>query len=155
MISVFLNPKDEGEALQTEIRFFSNNPTLGKLIWWQLVGDSLSPTNISANQIGQYSRTLPFWQKDNLPIKMLHVREMFLTQGTKPIVFYFHCGQGQDRTGEFAGSYQMTFQSSSFEDAYNYNLKIGMDVPENINAFQWYCLYLKYSMNFAMNCTIP
>jgi protein tyrosine/serine phosphatase len=62
----------------------------------------------------EMSKELPFWQTDKLPQKMLEIREIFLKKHEKPLVIYFHCGQGQDRTGEFAGSYQMTFKGRKF-----------------------------------------
>jgi len=153
----FLNPGNDGEPipLQTEISFFANNPSLGKLLWWELVGDKLSPEDVkSLPLLRNLSVTLPYWQVDQLPLKMLKVRELLFTQANKPVVLYFHCGQGQDRTGEFAASYLMTYKGETFQSVWEYNKKVGMDVPENIHAMQWYCYYLRFGTNFNLDCQL-
>jgi len=76
-----------------------------------------------------------------------------------------------------SGSYLMHYKGQSWAQVYNYNVKVvkrdspshtgytfifadltnsqGMDQAPNIRAFQWYCYYLKYSMSFNLDCTIP
>jgi len=67
-------------------------------------------------------------------------------------VLYFHCGHGQDRTGELAGAYRLKYTTDSFADVWRENKEMGMDVPENINALLWYCLYLEQSEGMPRGC---
>lgn len=50
---------------------------------------------------------------------------MFIVQGIdKPIVIYFHCGHGQDRTGEMAGAYELQYLNIPFLTIWTFNTSI-------------------------------
>lgn len=39
--------------------------------------------------------------------------------------------------GEFAGAYSMQYLNQSFQQVWDFNSKLGMDVPENSNFFKF------------------
>ncbi|CEM32281.1 unnamed protein product [Vitrella brassicaformis CCMP3155] len=45
-----------------------------------------------------------------------------------------------------------TDRTDSFADVWRENKEVGMDVPENINALLWYCLYLEQSEGKPRGC---
>ena len=61
-------------------------------------------------------------------------------------IILLHCGQGQDRTGQMAAAYQLYMRNHStylpsdltYAQVLNEQLARGMDVPENLNALEWF-----------------
>jgi len=43
---------------------------------------------------------------------------------SQPVVIYFHCTAGTDRTGEFAGSYYMKYLHYSFNKTMQTNYEV-------------------------------
>jgi len=153
-----LNPNqtDEADAYNVELQFFATNPSLGKLISWPLVGDETSPWDVTDPvQLQQLAVSLSSWEPDNLPVAVQTLRSYLQMANQIPTVTYIHCGHGQDRTGELAGSYMMQYQKWSFEQTWDYNVNMGMDVVENMNAMEWDCEYLFYGLNYTLNCSKP
>lgn len=105
------------------------------------------------------AKLFPVWNRDEIHTKtqlvydVLHNRQSadLLSQALETsrreniaLVIYVHCGHGQDRTGQFAGSYALRFdKKSTWEDVWNFNKNLGMDVPVNLNALEWTCLWLE------------
>ncbi|KAL0483018.1 imidazoleglycerol-phosphate dehydratase [Acrasis kona] len=145
-----LNPSlaDEIDGLNVERAFFKQNPNKGKLIHYPFVGDNNNPKNITDPQERyKLSITLPSWQKDLLYFRLRFLHNQMKT-ASKSTVFYFHCGHGQDRTGELSATYEMQFMNKSYNTVMDFNIKLGMDVPENINAVDWYCEYLQNGKSY-------
>lgn len=117
----FLNDQeaDEKAALAIERNFFNDNPVrydhsqqvfdfiplmrkifniflhlkhIGKLVWWPLYGDQMSPYNYSQIVMEKLAINLPYWQPDKLTEKMHIVRYLLETQESGPFLYYFHCG---------------------------------------------------------------
>jgi len=153
----FLQPNLDGEgaALGTESLFFQQHPSRGSLLWWQLIGDTVNASMLPIEEVEALAKALPFWQADQLPQKMLLLRQLLWQPAAKTTVLYVHCGHGQDRTGEMSASYLMQYKGQSWEQVYTFNTKMGMDQVPNILAMQWYCYYLKYSMAYSLDCTLP
>ena len=61
-------------------------------------------------------------------------------------IILLHCGQGQDRTGQMAAAYQLYMRNHStyipgdlsYAQVLNEQIARGMDVPENLNALEWF-----------------
>lgn len=67
------------------------------------------------------------WQPDQMPEKTVQIREILelgVVGINVPIVVYVHCGHGQDRTGEMAGSYELQYLTWSFQQIWSYNVGI-------------------------------
>jgi len=95
------------------------------------------------------AETLNDWQlPDQLPIKMELINSLMHTRGPngRPLLMYVHCEAGEDRTGEFSGSYYVKWLGWTYKQALDYDDHIEsrniMTVSKN--AFQWYCYYLYY-----------
>jgi protein tyrosine/serine phosphatase len=69
-------------------------------------------------------------------------------------VIYFHCGHGQDRTGELAAAYLLQYTAASFQEVWRFNRNLGMDVPANINAMQWLCEWVRVTARPTLNCAL-
>jgi len=139
-----VNNSDEVAALQVEIDYMKQNPSLGYLLNWPLQGDVLGPYNYSIINREYLATTLPAWQPDQLAAKVKFIKSL-LTRQTKvtdlPLVVYVHCGHGQDRTGEMTGAYELQYNLKTFQEIWSYDTGMGMDVVENEHSLQWYCLY--------------
>jgi len=158
-----LNPNlaDELPALQMEINFFTQNPTLGSIVNWPLLGDARGPLNYTASQRRSLAEHLQSWQPDQLPQKTGILRRLLRAgvpnDGNLPTVIYVHCGHGQDRTGEMIGTYQLEYTSTTFQKIWATNTGMGMDVEVNMNSLQWFCAYWAAvnNKNFNTFCALP
>ena len=64
-----------------------------------------------------------------------------------PVVVFFHCEEGVDRTGEVAAGYAMKYLNQTFQEVMTFNDHV---ISRNIEkasfqAAQWYCWYLYYA----------
>eukprot|EP01111_Echinosteliopsis_oligospora_P011861 TRINITY_DN4007_c0_g1_i1.p1 TRINITY_DN4007_c0_g1~~TRINITY_DN4007_c0_g1_i1.p1 ORF type:complete len:193 (+),score=42.68 TRINITY_DN4007_c0_g1_i1:239-817(+) len=146
-----LDPTDpvEGPALTVEKDFFATNNSLGMLHSWPFYGDVLSPLNYTESGMLYMAERLNDWQQDQLPYHSAVIRRFLEINDYSdlPAVVYFHCGHGQDRTGELAGTYELQYLSTSFYSLWQYNINMGMDVVANKNAMMWFCEYWKININ--------
>ncbi len=148
-------PQDDKECLKVERKFFEKNikyyPQLSAsshVVNWPIHGDKHSPYSIhNITQRNLKSKNFDIWSSDGLPIlvDMLHtnIHERYPIS----IVFFVHCMEGVDRTGEIIGAYQMKYQNKSLEDIIYEDTLInnGKAAPKlfNLNSLLWYELYLK------------
>jgi len=141
-----------------EKAFFAENPTLGNFTDWVIVGDLTGPNEYPASVVKDRAITLPVWQIDKLPARLVQLRTILNSPGPNniPVVIYIHCEAGSDRTGEVSGAYYLTYlKFPSFADVIALDDKIaGRPIKnESANALQWYCYYLQYAKNYTISCS--
>ncbi|RUS33320.1 hypothetical protein BC938DRAFT_472124 [Jimgerdemannia flammicorona] len=148
-IITLLNHTDpsESDALNTEMSFALNHTDLiAELVWWELGGETLAPADQPPVTRDALARTFRQWDYDKLPdrIELLNkkVHGASSTSTKKNIVWYFHCGHGQDRTGELSGAYNLRWMNQTYAQVVAYNNALGWDVPQNQHAMEWYSLWL-------------
>jgi len=150
----FKDPFEEPD-IKLENDFFIDNPTLGELRLQSILGDLTSPSIYPTFYIKSEAISLSSWQPDNLPKFIQTLHTLLYTPGPKnlPVVIYFHCECGCDRTGEVAGSYAMQYLNMTFYDAYAWDQSIAgrWILPNNEWAMEWYCSYLQYAMNMKVD----
>jgi len=140
-----------------ESKFFEKNPNVGNVTHWLTLGDAFPPEFYTEAERKQKAITLGSWQYDNLPKRVLVLRDYLYSSGPRPLVIYVHCECGIDRTGEIIGSYYMAYRSfPSFKAAWDLDNKIGgrQMLPWSVFALQWYCYYLQYAQNYAVDCSL-
>eukprot|EP00753_Platysulcus_tardus_P001272 PLAT11228.2.p2 GENE.PLAT11228.2~~PLAT11228.2.p2 ORF type:complete len:251 (+),score=116.18 PLAT11228.2:26-754(+) len=133
------------QHIQAEHAWFDDHSELGEWISAPVYGDAVSPFLINSNLRAAMMDHYPHWQIDDFPSKLDHVRSLVETQGDRPVIVYFHCEAGVDRTGEMYGAYMMKYHGQTLAQVLDYDSKVE---PRPINPFshhglQWYCLYLK------------
>jgi len=153
----FLSPYLPWEEAQRiiEMNFFSSNPNLGTFFSWPLNGDVTSPDIYPSWLLEERAKDLPNWQTDQLPELMQQVVSILHNHtAANPVVIYFHCEEGSDRTGEFAASYYMQYSNMTLEQSLQLDDKIaGRKIlkPQQWAA-EWYCWYLKYALGYNLTC---
>ena len=55
-----------------------------------------------------------------------------------------HIQRGIDRTGEFAGAYELAFMYKSLSEAISLHVTNRMMMEENALALTWWCMHLAY-----------
>jgi len=152
----FLNEilPDEREDLQIERAFFQQNPSVGNFINWPLYGDLSSPRIYPLPLREAMAKDLPDWQKDDVPDKISTVQQIFNNKTSVPIVLYYHCEAGSDRTGEFSAAIYMQYSNMTLDEALTLDNKIAQrDIAINCKwSAEWYCWYLKVKLNYDLTC---
>uniref|UniRef100_A0A6B2LFY6 Tyrosine specific protein phosphatases domain-containing protein n=1 Tax=Arcella intermedia TaxID=1963864 RepID=A0A6B2LFY6_9EUKA len=142
----------EDPDIKLETDFFSQNPSLGEIRLTQIIGTPTSPSIFPREFVQAEALDLPNWQHDKLPQFMQTLHQLLYTQGVNglPVVLYFHCECGCDRTGEIAGSYVMRYLNYTYAQAYAWDQQVaGRWILPNHNwAMEWFCEYLFYALNF-------
>eukprot|EP01138_Halocafeteria_seosinensis_P003533 gb/GECG01003611.1/.p1 GENE.gb/GECG01003611.1/~~gb/GECG01003611.1/.p1 ORF type:complete len:242 (+),score=26.12 gb/GECG01003611.1/:1-726(+) len=139
-----------------EKRFYQNHPSKANLTIWTLIGGLLPPQfvdNKTREQILEDPDLL--FAIDKLPSRLEQAHQWVHGMQDSPLVVYWHCEGGCDRTGEISGAYYVTYQGYNITAAYDKNTK-DCGRPENywsINMLGWYCLYYeKQSGNDIGDC---
>lgn len=161
---------NDGRELAAERRFFSDNPSVGQLVSWQIWGTLRCYFTIGqADQTEQdrLVRRLEDWLPDRLIRRTEALRYMLQTSwlpgltpfdpqyNPPPCVFYVHCDGGCDRTGEIIGGYRL-------RQGYAW-LKMWSEQPcqlnptksrpmgcNNYRALQWYAYWLNIQFGFNL-----
>jgi len=151
----YLEDPDEEPDIELEQNFFKSNPNLGEVRLTRIIGDLTPPSVYPTSYVKSEAMKLSSWQPDDLSTLIPAINALLATPGPQnlPVVVYFHCECGCDRTGEIAGSYVMTYLGYTYTQAYNWDQSIaGRWILPNHNwAMEWYCTYLQYAkgMNVA------
>eukprot|EP01112_Ceratiomyxa_fruticulosa_P006171 TRINITY_DN16968_c0_g1_i1.p1 TRINITY_DN16968_c0_g1~~TRINITY_DN16968_c0_g1_i1.p1 ORF type:complete len:247 (+),score=46.96 TRINITY_DN16968_c0_g1_i1:110-850(+) len=134
----------EKPDIELETKFFQQHPSLGLIGINITFGDIEDPKLLDQKDRDEKAQTLSQWQHDNLPARMLYLRELLYTPSPKPLVIYVHCECGCDRTGEVIGSYALKFLNMTFPQVMKWNDNIAERpiLPPNEFAIDWYCFYL-------------
>ncbi|KYR01244.1 putative protein tyrosine phosphatase [Tieghemostelium lacteum] len=153
-IKLIYGVSSEIPVIELERNFFAANSSLGEFGTNVTLGDLWDPNFIPKSDRIEWAKNLTEWQKDNLPQRMEDYYNILNTPLDKPVVLFFHCLCGCDRTGEIAASYVMRYFGWDFITALDWDEKIaGRPImPNNKWGAQWYCLYLKYSLNMDIDC---
>lgn len=174
LVDVCLLNEDD-EDVPVERQFFLDNPEKGSFVWYSTLGletekvmnacfNAIHPTetrqclhyqprNYTEEQVTTLAKTWPSWGNDDfLPSRLAAMRKVLTeVKADKPVVQYFHCQCGCDRTGEVAAAYYMTFRNRTFTQAMAYDIT----VPERAIGFgnqlmaQWYCEWLVATGRYA------
>ena len=91
----FLNVAEE-EDLEIEKKFWKENPNLGYLIKWPIVGSLLNPNDIPLDILKEALKIYPHDSPDELVKRTQVVYDLLHTKHPKPVVIYFHCEAGSD-----------------------------------------------------------
>lgn len=150
-------PQDpiERPDVSLEKAFFKLYPNYGEIHVLDVWGDIEDPNLINVEDRIQKAITLSQWQHDNLPEYIPTLRQLLYTIGNRPMVIYFHCECGCDRTGEVGAAYLMKFQNVTYEKAMAWNTAIaGRPIlPNHKFAVLWYCYYLNLVEGFSFPCS--
>jgi len=150
----YFNDPLETPDIILETDFFQSNPKLGEIRLTKIMGDATSPELYPTFYVEDEAMDLASWQPDDLPALIPSLRQVLYSPGPQnlPVVIYFHCECGCDRTGEIAGSYMMTYMNYTYTESYNWDQSIaGRWILPNHNwAMEWYCCYLRYSKGMAV-----
>lgn len=73
-----------------------------------------------------------------------------------PLVIYYHCEAGSDRTGEFSASYYMQWKNITLEQAIAIDEEVaGREIASlSLWASEWYCWYLKEALGYPLTCKL-
>jgi len=151
----YFNDTFEYPDIKLEQDFFRDNPSLGRYIGVQIWGDSYSPAWLLSYLRDEWATELGSWQHDNLPGFIPELRLFLTTKQSKPVVYYFHCEVGADRTGEIAGSYVIAYKNWTLAQAVAWDVQIAgrWILPNHEWAIQWYCYYLKNVFHYPLTCS--
>ncbi|EGG24442.1 hypothetical protein DFA_06592 [Cavenderia fasciculata] len=157
-IKLIYGLRDELPDIELESTFFANNSNFGEFNTNITLGDLTDPNLVPTEERIAWAKTLPTWQKDDLPSRMELYRDiLYDTSRDESIVLYIHCECGCDRTGEVFASYVIKYLGFSFSDAmqWDYSVAGRRILPNHQWATQWYCLYLQYVEGSSVDCTPP
>jgi len=137
-----LNPKIKSDNLEIDIeKMYFNN-----FYNFPIHGEKISPYSIkNITKRLELASTFNIWSRDKLPtfVDMMNenIKSKFLS------IQIYHCMQGVDRTGEIIGAYKMKIFKKCLKEIIQEDTKInqGKLAPKihNLNALEWYELYLK------------
>nr|CAG4712515.1 unnamed protein product [Naegleria fowleri] len=159
--------------LKVEKQFFQENPQVGALAHWTILGALVNGTDLpdwlrkelALNEAkwdleDQLLSRVPqlhawIWEKDSIHSALSNGLFNSYTEGT-PIVFYMHCEAGMDRTGEVAGAYYLKYFKWTFIQTLTYDYHIE-EHPRpiewaNQNALNWFCWHLFYTEGYPLDC---
>jgi hypothetical protein len=136
---------DEGETI-SEWTHFNDNPQDGQFIFWQTLGTQSNATDptVPAAMRKYLSSTFPAWTNDDLDTRVYALKALLDRPASQPLVIYFHCDEGCDRTGETAGAYRMRIHGQSWSTINQLNSQ-ECGRPQMCTWYmmmQWYCLWL-------------
>mmetsp|Transcript_16158 Transcript_16158/g.22563 ORF Transcript_16158/g.22563 Transcript_16158/m.22563 type:complete len:267 (+) Transcript_16158:48-848(+) len=138
------NLSDPGQ--KTELDFWKNHPELGEVFSWPTLGTILdvkhTPFEKEVVRSGSWAVR---GNADDLDSRMKMLNGMLKNITDVSTVFYVHCNAGCDRTGEFIGSYMMSYLG------YNATTAMGEDCRQcgrcpnfyATNAMGFWCLTLQ------------
>jgi hypothetical protein len=164
--------KEDEKKIAMEEKYFQEHPQKGYFVHYPIYGVNASSltracnaTNYTAcasneslqpNQYPQsvvqmlgrnYNSSSGLEQSDYLVERLANVNGLMEMTSKGPLVVYFHCTCGCDRTGEFYAAYAMRYLNQSFTEAIKYDTtvphrEIGYG---NQVAAEYFCEYLYYN----------
>ena len=139
--------KDDKRANNIEKKFFVNGSIF---LNFPIHGEKISPYSIeNITERNRLATTFNKWSRDKLPIFVdIMIEDMQTNWGVTYFVIY-HCMQGVDRTGEIIGAYEMRVFNKTLEEIIQEDTRINnarfAPKKHNLNALEWYELYLKFN----------
>jgi hypothetical protein len=139
--------------LSREKNFFEANPQLGEFRHYPLWG-TLANANLLSESLIKLGLKSGLWNNDKLGDLVAETKRILDTKADKPVVVYYHCEHGVDRTGEGSGAYYMTHLQWTYAKTIDYNFNI---IPRHMNfentlELNWYCWHLHYTQGFPNDC---
>jgi len=147
----------EDGDLEIEQEFFQNNPELGEVWNFPLMGMCFSPQGIPDSILASMTVDLNNWTWDKLPYMANLLRTYLETPQDISTVIYIHCEAGKDRTGELSGAYYLQYLKWNFQEVlqYDYNSPPERQIqPDMLNGLQWFCYYVKFQLNYDIDCSM-
>jgi len=142
----------------TEEDFFSSNSSLGKFVHNPIIGSISNPLWFPESVRKVMAEDTSGF--DNLSGTMKDLVNLLYASYPLPTVIYIHCEAGKDRTGEVSGSYYISQQNVTFNQALYYDdhcVEGSRDIETaSMWAFEWYCWYLKWNGDASyadLDCT--
>jgi hypothetical protein len=149
---------EDGTNVVSEHAFFANNSALGQFYFWHMVGTSSHPAaSLFDGQRDWLAATYADWGTDKLVSRVETLRTMLTSQNSPiPLVIFFHCDCGCDRTGQLAGAYAMRFHNASWDQVVATNRQVAgrPQLCPTHHQMQWYCVYANSVLNISStgNC---
>jgi hypothetical protein len=141
----------EWQSLVAESNFFAANPHVGRFSHWPMFGTNLNASTFDPSTRAFIAQQAPQPFGDYLPqLTDLLRAGLFapnLHNRSVPLVFYIHCSEGKDRTGQVSAAYYLKWLRMSWNDALYYDqMCVGAPralKPQLTWGAQWYCLELE------------
>lgn len=138
---------EDGTNVVSEMSFFLRNASVGRFLFWHMVGTrshAASPVFNASGVRAALAADYETWGSDKLVERVEMLGQMVQQSQKVPQVIFFHCDCGCDRTGQLAGGYMMRFQNKSWSEVVATNTKVAgrPQVCDTHFQMQWYCLYL-------------
>ncbi|MBM7070486.1 dual specificity protein phosphatase family protein [Shewanella sp. 202IG2-18] len=164
---------DERKDLNIENVYFDNNPDKGVLAHHAIFGQLVSYPRTLKKLFHQSSNAtlatikLPIFL-DKLPslIEQLgqcthkkqcdNLAPLYNNPDNLPVVIYFHCESGTDRTGNIAASYRMHYKNMGLNQAWNMNLNESYRSPNKAaqRETENYCARITPYSDWVSHCII-
>ena len=160
-VSLLYDWDNDGTELAVERKYFSDNPSNGKLVSWPIYGSLRCYYQADPAEQDRLVRTFDEWLPDTLIRRTETLRYMLQTSWVpgwtpfwpgyngQPCVFYVHCDGGCDRTGEIIGAYRLRQGYSWFDMYYEQPCDRPMGCS-NYRALQWYAIWLNQMFGFNL-----
>ena len=94
-------------------------------------------------------------QDDHLPQRVDKLHELLFSHRDRPVILYVHCEQGQDRTGQIIGAYQLKYGGMDWPTMFAYNREVTgrVPLPKHLNTLRYYCYHLQERFQNDLKCT--
>lgn len=150
----------EATELRAEKAYFaainsSSGPGPGsQLVHWPIIGDVVSPHAYDDTKDICLGKAKSYDERGDHMVTKTELLRGYLIENRPlpvPVVVYFHCDAGMDRTGEMYGDYSMRYKNQTYSQVYDYDNSIEGPGGRQINtvnkqALEWMCLYLQTSV---------
>ena len=164
---------DEHKDLQIETAYFENNPELGALAHHAITGQLVSYPEL-LKKLGKFntekqlsSIKLPVFI-DKFPTLVAQMGDcikqkkcdelapLYNNPDNLPVVVYFHCEAGTDRTGSLAAAYRFRFKDMSLNQAWQLNLQEISRAPYKVSKREAenYCARLTPFADWTTSCVV-
>ena len=156
-----LNPEKTSDlgCIDVEQWFFGNHTQLGRFQLYPILGNNVKPSNFDCRRRRELVETLGYWTHDKLPAFVSGIRDTLKsfkpTNEYDSLVVYVHCKEGEDRTGEVIGAYQMTYQNVDLATFIRNDTALaGHPAPSqpHLNSLLWYQLWIQHIRGLNKIC---
>eukprot|EP01065_Artemidia_motanka_P053639 TRINITY_DN9997_c0_g1_i1.p2 TRINITY_DN9997_c0_g1~~TRINITY_DN9997_c0_g1_i1.p2 ORF type:complete len:285 (+),score=113.99 TRINITY_DN9997_c0_g1_i1:62-856(+) len=139
------NPTDKGYL--KELEYWRKHPEQGQVHNWPMLGSLIDPDPLPAAARAALVKNGSWAVEgaaDHLDAHLKTTRDMLTTVGSTSKVMYAHCNAGCDRTGEFIGSYAMTYLGYNTTTMYAAAAKQCGRCPNYFatESLKWWCMTL-------------
>jgi hypothetical protein len=156
------NTPSEKADIDAETAYVAANPTkMYEQILHPAYGaahppyESGSTTDYNVTYVQDRAKNLTSFM-DDLVAWLEEGRSMLVNQLDFPLVIYFHCSCGCDRTGEWASAYEMQYMGMNLARTRDANVAIIHREIASTTGYgaEWYCFYLKFQSGYDLTCQL-